>query len=268
MLCHFNAHASYYEVCIINLCYIIRYAITVRRRRIVTILAHGERYQSFLEIWTSTRTRLSVIVLSYCITQIYIIYFVTLCVRHWNCVSRYIRISVCTYKKKTRYIFFYISEAYSFKLIIPKYTRFHICGHFVKGVADLIVFEQISAWPISQRHVSFYTSSADATLSYTRFFISAVYATEVVRAKIAENPSASLLLDVPIAAFNSVVDVEVQDKAAVRFLTANNVVVADLLVAQDQHLARQTSAACAWTVPFGLRFRLYLSRVVRERVTG
>jgi len=87
--------------------------------------------------------------------------------------------------------------------------------------------------------VSFYTSSVDATLSYTRFFISAVYTTEEVRAKIAESPSASLLPDVPIAAVGPIIDIDVHAEAVVRFLTANNVVIVDLMVAEDQHVARR-----------------------------
>jgi len=71
---------------------------------------------------------------------------------------------------------------------------------------------------------------------YTRFSVLAVYTTEELRAKIAESPSASLLPDVPIAAVGPIIDIDVHAEAAVRFLTANNIVVADLMVAEDQHV--------------------------------
>lgn len=68
------------------------------------------------------------------------------------------------------------------------------------------------------------------------FFISAVYTTEEVRAKITDSLSIGLP-GVPIAAVGPIVDVDVHAESAVKFLTANNVVVADLLVAQDQNVA-------------------------------
>jgi len=70
-----------------------------------------------------------------------------------------------------------------------------------------------------------------------------VYTTAEVRAKIADGPSAGLPDDVPIAAAGPIVDVDAHAESAVEFLTANDVFVADLLVARDCDVARRFASA-------------------------
>lgn len=65
--------------------------------------------------------------------------------------------------------------------------------------------------------------------------ILAIYTTEDIRAKI----SPSIGLDIPIVSVGPIIDVDIHAEAAVKFLTVNNVKVADVLVAQDLDVAQR-----------------------------
>lgn len=64
-----------------------------------------------------------------------------------------------------------------------------------------------------------------------------MYTTEDIQPVIASSPSIGL--DVPIATVRPIVDVDVHAESAVKFLKANGVDAADLLVAQDLDVARR-----------------------------
>ncbi|VVC31416.1 GPCR family 3, C-terminal,Bride of sevenless protein [Cinara cedri] len=65
----------------------------------------------------------------------------------------------------------------------------------------------------------------------------AIYTTDDVRTKIVDGPQ--LGLDVPITAVGPIIDVDAHVESAVKFLTVNNISVADVLVAQDSEVARR-----------------------------
>lgn len=67
--------------------------------------------------------------------------------------------------------------------------------------------------------------------------ILAIYTTDDIRSKISANPSIGL--DVPIVTVGSIIDVDIHAEAAVKFLTVNNIDVADLMIAQDSDVAQR-----------------------------
>lgn len=69
------------------------------------------------------------------------------------------------------------------------------------------------------------------------YSILAIYTTEDIRSKVSVNPSIGL--DVPIATVGPIIDIDIHSEAAVKFLSANDIDVADVMIAQDLDVAQK-----------------------------
>lgn len=106
--------------------------------------------------------------------------------------------------------------------------------HYIPGITLGLTLYEVCSYRSSDLQKALISFVVDKDCNNSTIPI-AIYTTEDIRAKI----SPSIGLDIPIVTAGPIIDVDIHAEAAVKFLTLNNISVADVLVAQDLNVAQR-----------------------------
>ncbi|XP_001949289.1 uncharacterized protein LOC100160726 [Acyrthosiphon pisum] len=106
--------------------------------------------------------------------------------------------------------------------------------HYIPGITLGLTLYEVCSYRSSDLQKALISFVVDKDCNNSTIPI-AIYTTEDIRAKI----SPSIGLDIPIVTAGPIIDVDIHAEAAVKFLTVNNISVADVLIAQDLDVAQR-----------------------------